>query len=93
MSGSFTVESGELRSAASGLSHIGGQVQAAFAPLVCPTTASLGSGNAAMALGDALRAWAKSVQSIADSADATSRAFVTAAGNYDRSDHPGRGRG
>jgi hypothetical protein len=89
MSGSFTVETGQLRSAASGLSHIGGQVEDAFAPLVCPNTSALGNGKAAVALGNALRAWDRSVRDIASSADATSKAFATAASNYDRSDHPG----
>jgi hypothetical protein len=89
MSGSFTVETGQLRSAASGLSHIGGQVEDAFAPLVCANTSALGNGTAAIALGNALRAWDRSVRDIAASADATSKAFATAASNYDRSDHPG----
>jgi hypothetical protein len=87
MSGSFTVDTGQLRSAASNLSHIGGQVEEAFASLVCPDTSALGTGPAAMALGNALRAWDQSVRDIASSADATSKAFATAASNYDRSDH------
>jgi hypothetical protein len=89
VSGSFTVDTGQLRSAASNLSHIGGQVEQAFAGLSCPNTSALGNGPAAMALGNALRAWDKSVRDIASSADATSKAFATAASNYDRSDHPG----